>query len=76
MIMSTLALWSADAASTAIETRPKPSLFQRLIKAREREATRRVHTFLLTLSDERLRDLGYTREDIAALRDGQVRMPR
>jgi hypothetical protein len=76
MIMSTLALWSADGASPAIETRRKPSLFQRLIMAREKEAARRVHSFLLAQSDEHLQDLGYTPEDIAALRDGQLRLPR
>jgi hypothetical protein len=76
MIMSTLALWSADSASPAIASNPKPSFFARLIKAREREAARRIHSFLITQSDERLAELGYTREDIVALRDGQVRLPR
>jgi hypothetical protein len=75
-IMSTLALWSADAVSSTTETMPRPSLFARLIKSREREATRRIHSFLITQSDERLKDLGYTSEDIAALRAGEVRMPR
>lgn len=74
--MSTLALWSADAVSPATETTPRPSLFARLIKAREREATRRIHSFLITQSDERLRELGYTSDDIAALRAGEIRMPR
>jgi hypothetical protein len=74
--MSTLALWSAHSASSAIGTKPRPSLFARLIKAREREATRRIHSFLITQSDERLKDLGYTSADIAALRAGEVRMPR
>jgi len=76
MIMSTLALWSVDSASPAIASKPKPGLFARLIKAREREAARRIHTFLVTQSDERLEDLGYTPEDIVALRGGQVRLPR
>jgi hypothetical protein len=72
MIMSTLAVWSADAASPAIETKSKPSFFERLIKSREKEAVRRIHTFLIMQSDERLRDLGYTAEDIAMLRDGKL----
>jgi hypothetical protein len=76
MIMSTLALWSADAASSAIGTKPRSGLFARLIKAREREATRRIHSFLIAQSNEHLKDLGYTSEDIAALRAGEVRMPR
>ena len=62
--MSTLALWSADAAVAAVEARTKPSLFQRLIKAREREASRRIQRFLAAQSDERLQDLGYSAEDI------------
>lgn len=73
--MSTLALWSADAASTAAESKPRPSLFARLIRSREREATRRVHSFLIVQSDERLKDLGYSFEDIAALRAGEIRTP-
>ncbi len=74
--MSTIALWAADAASPAIETKPKPTLFQRLVKARQKDAMRRIHTFLITQSDERLEDLGYTSEDIADLRQGKIRMPR
>jgi hypothetical protein len=76
MIMSTLALWSADAAASVTEGKPRSSLFARLIKSREREATRRVHSFLIAQPDERLKDLGYSSEDIAALRAGEVRMPR
>ena len=74
--MSTLALWSADTASPAIESKPRPSLFARLLKSREREAARRVHSFLMAQPDERLKDLGYSPEDIAALRAGESRMPR
>ena len=73
--MSTLALWSADAASPAAESMSRPSLFARLIESREREATRRIHSFLIAQSNERLRDLGYSSKDIAALRAGEVRMP-
>jgi hypothetical protein len=76
MIMSTLALWSADSASSAIATKPRPGLFERLIKARERQATRHVYSYLNLQSDERLKDLGYTSEEIAALRAGEVRIPR
>ena len=74
--MSTLALWSTDSVSAAIATEPRPSLFERLIKARERQATRQVYSYLNLQSDERLKDLGYTSKDIAALRAGEVRIPR
>jgi len=72
MIMSTLALLSADAA---VEPSAKPSLFQRLIQARENEALRHIQQFLNWQSDERLQNLGYTAEDIAAIRQGQLAMP-
>ncbi len=72
MIMSTLALWSAGAAVPAAEPRKsKPSLLQRFAKAREAEAARRIYSFLAIRSDERLRDLGYTAEDIEILREGR-----
>jgi hypothetical protein len=72
MIMSTLALWSADAGSPAVASKPKPGLFQRLVKAREREAARRICNFLAAQPDERLKDLGYSPAEIAALRAGEV----
>ena len=50
--MSTLALASADVAVAAAEARTKPSLFQRLIEARERDALRRIHAFLAAQSDD------------------------
>ena len=70
--MSTIAL-PADVASPATE--PKPRYFARLVKAREKDAMRRIHSYLVALSDRSLKDLGYTPEDIAILRDGRVPMP-
>jgi hypothetical protein len=74
--MSTIALLAADGAAPAIETKPRSTFFQRLVKARQKDAMRRIHTFLMTQSDERLKDLGYTSEDIVELRKGKTRMPR
>jgi len=71
MIMSTLALASADAAIAAIEPKAKPSLFQRLLEAREKQALRRIHAFLAAQGDERPQDLGYTAADIEAIRHGR-----
>ena len=73
--MTTLALWPAEAATPTVELKAKPSLFQRLIKAREREAWRRIHMFLASHGDERLKDLGYTAKDIQAIRQGWLTMP-
>jgi hypothetical protein len=75
MIMSTLALWSADTTVPAVEPKAKPSLFQRLIQAREKEALRHIQQFLNWQSDERLQDLGYTAADIEAIRQGRLSLP-
>jgi hypothetical protein len=73
-IMSTLALASAPGA-VAAEPNTKPSLFQRLIAARESDALRRIHAFIAVQSDQRLRDLGYTAEDIETIRQGRSLWP-
>ena len=73
--MSTLALWSADTTVPAVEPKAKPSLFQRLIQAREKEALRHIQRFLNWQSDERLQDLGYTAADIDAIRRGRLTLP-
>jgi len=75
MIMSTLALWSADTTVSTVKPKAKPSLFQRLIQAREKEALRHIQQFLNWQSDERLQDLGYTTADIEAIRQGRLTMP-
>jgi hypothetical protein len=68
--MSTLALASAP-GTVAAEPYTKPGLFQRLIAARERDTLRRIHAFIAVQSDQRLQDLGYTAEDIEAIRQGR-----
>ena len=78
MIMSTLSLRAEDMAAAAADTeteRTKPSLFQRLIKAREEEARRRVRMYLVAMDDERLMSLGFSEDDIRALRSGEARLP-
>jgi hypothetical protein len=74
-IMSTLALASAPGAVAALGPTTKPSLFQRLIAVRERDALRRIHAFLAVQSDLRLQDLGYSAEDIEAIRQGRPIWP-
>ena len=73
--MSTLALGSTAGAVAGVEPRIKPSLFQRLIAAREKDALRRIRAYLAAQSDQRLRDLGYAPEDIAAIRQGRSVWP-
>jgi hypothetical protein len=75
MIMSTIALWPAEAATPAVEANPRPGFFQRLIKAREKDARRRTHAFLAAQPDQRLLDLGYTAKDIQELRQGRFKLP-
>jgi hypothetical protein len=71
MIMSTLALRSAGAVPAVEAKATKPGLFQRFVKAREAEAARRIYNFLATHDAERLKELGFTPEDIETLRQGR-----
>jgi len=74
-IMSTLALSAADTTARAFEPNAKPSLFQRLMQAREMDARRHVHAFLNWQSDERLKGFGYTAVEIGAIREGRLTLP-
>jgi hypothetical protein len=75
-IMSTLALAASAAGAVAgVEPNTKPSLIQRLIAARERDTLRRIRAFIAVQSDQRLQDLGYTAEDIEAIRQGRSLWP-
>jgi hypothetical protein len=69
--MSTLAVASAPGAAAAAEPNTKPSLFQRLLEAREKDALGRIYAFLAVQSDQRLQDLGYTAADIETIRQGR-----
>jgi hypothetical protein len=75
MIMSTLALWSADTTVPAVAPKAKPSLFQRLIEAREADARRHIQAFLNWQSDERLQGFGYSAAEIEAIRHGRLTLP-
>jgi hypothetical protein len=75
--MSTLALLGTAAAVPLGErqTKSRPSLFKRLLAAREAEARRRTRSYLAGQSSERLAALGFTADDLAALRKGESRLP-
>ena len=75
--MSTLALGLADALASAAQPKPKRlGLIQRLIEAREVQAKRRVLGYLTAMDDQQLTGLGFTAEDIEALRQGELRLPK
>lgn len=70
--MSTLALSAADTTARAFEPNARPSLFQRLVEAREKEALRHIQAFLNWQSDERLKGFGYAAAEIEAIRQGRL----
>ena len=74
--MSTLALGLADALASAAQPKPKPSLLQRLIAAREEQVNRQVLHYLASMDDQRLTALGFAAEDIQALRNGELKLPK
>ena len=74
--MSTLALGLADALASAAEPKPKSGLLQRLFAARQDQAKRRVLGYLTAMNDRQLTSLGFTAEDIEALRHGELRLPK
>jgi hypothetical protein len=74
--MSTLALRAAGLFASAVEPKPGLSFVDRLLAARESEARRRVVTHLAAMDDARLQGLGFSTDDIGALRRGQPRAPR
>lgn len=74
--MSTLALGLAGAVAPAEKQQAKPSLMQRLIEAREDKARREVLAFLTGMDDGSLRRFGFDEEGIAALRRGEMRLPK
>ena len=74
--MSTLALRAAGLFASAVEPKPGLSFVERLLAARENEARRRVVTHLAAMDDARLQGLGFTADDISALRRGEPRRPR
>jgi len=71
--MSTLALRAAGVIASAVQPEPGLSFLQRLIAAREEEAKRRVVSHLAAMDDGRLAGLGFSPDDIKALRIGKLR---
>jgi hypothetical protein len=74
-IMSTLTLPGATAALATAAPRAGPGLLQRLLAARARQAEDLVRLYLGRQSDARLVALGFGAAEIAALRQGNLRLP-
>jgi hypothetical protein len=68
--MSTLALPAAATPPVAA-----PGRLKRLLAARVRRAEDHIRRYLVGHSDSRLAALGFDAADIAALRQGSVRLP-
>jgi len=64
---TTFDMHSATASSASVGS-SKPSFFQRLIAARMRQGKARVSGYLARQSDVTLADLGFTTDQIAAIR--------
>lgn len=73
--MSTLALRAAGLFASAAEPEPGSSFVGRFLAARENRAKRHVLARLAAMDDARLEGLGFSADDIAALRAGDLRLP-
>lgn len=74
--MSTLALELAGADASAAQSEGGPGFFKRWIEMRQAKANGVVRAHLASLPDARLAGLGFTPEDILALRAGALRLPQ
>jgi uncharacterized protein YjiS (DUF1127 family) len=76
MIMSTLAWELAGDIAPAEQTEAKAGFWSRFIESRQARANRHVCAHLVAMGDERLTELGFSKDDIRALRAGQIRRPK
>jgi hypothetical protein len=74
--MSTLAIRAAGVLASAVQAGDRPGLVQRLLAARENQPKRHVIARLAAMDDARLKGLGFSADDISALRAGGFRLPR
>src|SRR5262245_36207317 len=75
-IMSTLALRAAGLFASAVKPQAGSSFIERFLAAHDDRAKRRVAGMLAAMDDARLAGLGFSAEDMAALRAGEHRLPR
>ena len=74
--MSTLAWELAGDVAPADESEAKPGFWSRFIARRQAQANRTVCAHLAVLSDAHLTGLGFSADDIRALRAGELRLPQ
>jgi hypothetical protein len=75
MIMSTRALALAGDSAPAENIEAKAGFWSRLIAVRQAQANRMVRAHLLAMGAARLAELGFTENDIRALRAGDLKLP-
>lgn len=73
--MSTLALRAAGIIASAVQAKSGSSLVERFLTARENQAKQHVRKHLAAMDDAWLVGLGFTNDDIRALRFGELRLP-
>lgn len=74
--MSTLAWGLADEIAPADQSEAKPGFWSRFVARRQAQANRTVCAHLAAMGDERLTELGFSADDIRALRTGELRLPQ
>ncbi len=73
--MSTLAWELAGDIAPAEQIETKAGFWSRFIQSRQAQAHRQVRAHLVAMGDERLTDLGFSKDGIRALRAGVIRLP-
>ena len=73
--MSTLAWELAGDNAPADETEAKPGFWSRFIAWHQAQAERAICRHLAAMGDVQLTELGYSKDDIRALRAGELRLP-
>ena len=73
--MSTLSWELAGDIAPADETEAKPGFWSRFVESRQARVNRRVSTHLAAMGDRRLTELGFSKDDIRALRTGVISLP-
>ena len=73
--MSTLAWELAGDVAPADESEAKPGFWSRFIARRQAQANRTVCAHLAVMGDNRLTELGFSADDLRALRAGELRLP-
>ncbi len=74
--MSTLAWGLADDIAPADQSEAKPGFWSRFIESRQTQANRAICAHLAAMGDAHLAELGFSADDIRALRADELRLPQ